>query len=468
MLFLLTAYLLSAFVNAQQYFQDVSGNLPAAAIGENTMDVEVADLNGDGYSDLVLAKEWRRNRLLFNDGNGNFTDVSEGNFSNAQHDSEDIAIADFDGNGWLDIVFAAEDDASHEMYLNTGEGNFTEVSDRLPSFISNAVKTWDANGDGFPDLIFGNAGQNKLLINDGTGNFIDETAVRLPIIDNTTQDILLVDIDGDMDIVCGNEDGNNIWMNNGAGIFTDETGTRFPQGTNMETRKVSTADVNGDGFPDLFFSNMASFGGPDLKDRLYLNDGNGIFTDVTDTHLPFELKHSFDAVFTDLNNDGHPDLIVGYLSNLLPAVLINDGNGDFSDQSSSFLPNTATGNNIAVYVVDLNGDGNKDLYLGRFQQNDALFFASPLLSTSENNINEKINIYPNPASDSINLNIRDSFDKTSFTVSLFSLEGKKILQNQYKKESSINFSIKDLPQGIYSVHIKNHEEEFTKKLIVKR
>lgn len=461
-LFLILFFLMSFFVNAQ-HFQDASINLPISAIGENTMDVEAADLNGDGYPDIVLAKEWRRNRLLFNDGNGNFTDVSEGNFSSAQHDSEDIAIADFDGNGWLDVVFAAEDDANHELYFNTGEGNFTEVSERLPNFVSNAVKAYDFNVDGFPDLIFGNAGQNRLFINDGSGNFTDETESRLPAVDNITQDILLVDIDndGDIDIVAGNENGNNIWINNGLGIFNDETAERFPQGINMETRKVSAADVNGDDFPDLFFSNMASFAGPDLKDRLYLNSGNGYFTDVTGTNLPFELKHTFDAAFTDLNNDTFPDLIVGYLSNQFPAVFINDGSGLFSDQTALFLPNTSVGNNIAVYINDFNSDSVDDLYLGRFQQNDGLFLGSPDLSTSENIISH-LQIYPNPASDFLILKMNDN---DSVLVTIFSTEGKKLIENNYTNQSTIHLPIK-LEPGVYYVHINNYQEVYVEKLIV--
>src|SRR5690606_2349487 len=142
-------------VFSQTVFSDATSHLPLGAIGGNTMDVEVADFNGDGFPDIVLAKEWQRNRILFNDGAGNFTDATAGRFTNVNHDSEDIAIADFDGNGWLDVVFASEDDSTHEFYLNTGSGNFTDVSSRLPQFVSNAVVAVDINGDTYIDLIFG-------------------------------------------------------------------------------------------------------------------------------------------------------------------------------------------------------------------------------------------------------------------------------------------------------------------------
>src|SRR5690606_20916214 len=103
------------------------GILPAGPTGGQTMDIAVADLNGDGYPDIILAKEWDRNVLLLSTGPGTFIDASF-NFLNEKNDTEDIAIADFDGNGWPDIVFAAEDNARHEMYLNQGQGNFISVS----------------------------------------------------------------------------------------------------------------------------------------------------------------------------------------------------------------------------------------------------------------------------------------------------------------------------------------------------
>jgi hypothetical protein len=400
-LFLAVFCLLSIPLQAQFYFQAApAGSLPSGAIGGNTMDVQSADFNGDSLLDIVLAKEFQRNRILFNNGSGGFTDATTGRLANVSNDSEDIAIADFDRNGWPDIVFASEDNAVHEMYLNIDGSNFVDISANLPNFVSNAVVALDVNLDSFPDLIFGNAGQDRILMNYGPGQFTDETTLRLPVDDNVTQDLLLVDVDkdGDMDIAVGNEDGNRLLINNN-GVFTDETLTRFPQGVNMETRKISKADVDGNGYDDLFFSNMASQAGIDVRDRLYLSDNTGHFTDVTDTHLPAEQLATFDAVFTDLNNDDYPDLIVGYLINLQPGVFINDGNGVFADQSLAYLPTTAKGSNIALYVADFNNDGKTDLYQGRFQQNDRLFLGADSTSNIIDILKEQSNIVisPNPS-----------------------------------------------------------------------
>lgn len=425
-------FLTAPQIQAQSLWADSTQNINSAFLNLRTMDVQSADLNGDGHKDIVLAIEFFGNRVLFNDGNGHFQDVSQGKFSTAHHDSEDITIADLDGNGWPDIVFAAEDDTTHELYLNAGNGDFTEVSERLPHFESNAVVSTDINNDGHTDLLFGNNGQSRIFINDGMANFTDETVNRFPVLHKVTQDLLLVDVNGDghKDIVMGNEDGNCLLINNGSGIFTDETLQRLPQGIDMETRKVSTADVNGDGFPDLFCANVAFIPGKDLQDRLYLNDGTGNFSDATATHFPAQLRHTVDAAFLDLNNDGHPDLITGHMGNLLPGVYLNNGNGVFTDETLQLMTPGTNGNNIAIHPGDFNGDGLTDLYIGGFNTPDRLLIrlAEPTTSFTAEKQNNGIRVIPNPACGSIT--ITGMNDDIKVTISIINMGGQKV--REYK------------------------------------
>ena len=211
-------------VSAQMY-SDASSNLPDNGAKGQSMDVRAVDVDGDEDLDIILANEFQGNSILTNDGNGNFTNTSSGNLPQVVHDSEDIAVADFNGDGELDLVFCSEDDFVHEYYWGDGNGSFSTATFQLPNSVSNAVTSTDFNNDSIPDLLFGNAGQNVLLINDGDGDFVNETASRLPSNSNVTQDLRLADIDGDddLDIFVGNEDGNRLLINNGNGIFTDES-----------------------------------------------------------------------------------------------------------------------------------------------------------------------------------------------------------------------------------------------------
>lgn len=345
------------------------------AIYLRSMDVQVADLNKDGYMDIVLAVEWAPNAILWGNKDGKYRDEHSMKLSKNLYDSEDVAIADFNNDGWLDLVFAAEDDMNHEFYLNQGNGQFTEVKDNFPKFIANSVLAYDFNKDGNMDLIFGSQGQSRIFMNDGKGNFTDETSLRLPNDENTTtQDIALIDIDndGDMDMVLGNENGNQLWLNDGKGYFKNVTTGRFPSSQDIETRKVIILDVNQDGYQDVFLCNVAYDDTKKKQDKLYLNDKRGKFTDVTDIYLPAQELSTLDAAVLDLNNDGHLDLVLAHGGKVKPSVLINDGKGKFRWDEQVFSEHHFPGNYISILAKDFNHDGKLDIYFGGFMTDDRI------------------------------------------------------------------------------------------------
>ncbi len=360
-------------------FLDVTDtHLISNTTGQNSMDAAVVDIDADGDLDIILAIEFGKNVILINDGTGRLVDESDTRFPNANHDSEDIAVADFDGDNDIDIVFVSEDDQTNEFYVNNGSGQFTSDGSRIPvSGTSNAVETADLNDDGFNDLIIGNGGQNYILINDGTGSFINETSTRLPSNVYTTQDIDLGDIDndGDLDIIEGNEMFNRILVNNGSGIFTDETLSRLPN-VNDQTREVDLGDIDNDGDLDIIFANVDFGGFGDPQNRLLENDGTGIFTEITTSNLPESSFRTVDIDFTDINGDGFLDILSGNRWNgTSHLVLINDGTGSFSDQTNDFFPKM----NIYTFdyqVADFNKDGLNDIYMCGFQGADLLLFGS--------------------------------------------------------------------------------------------
>ena len=210
-------------------FQDVSmTHLPQGVLDGLTMDAGVADMDGDGDLDIVLANEFRPNILLLNDGAGRFTDGSH-QLPATEHDSEDVGIADFDGDGDLDIMIVSEDDQTNELYFNDGSGSFSNQSDRIPvAGTTNGLAVADLNGDGSPDVLLANNGQDAVIINDGSGGFTDETEARLPLSSDVTQDFELGDVDGDgdPDLVVGNEGPNKLYINDGSGRFVDESRAR--------------------------------------------------------------------------------------------------------------------------------------------------------------------------------------------------------------------------------------------------
>ena len=369
-------------------YQDVTTtHLPYQDLQRLSMDAGIADLDNDGDMDILIANEHRPNILLINDGKGRFTNESAQRIPQVNHDSEDIGIADFDLDGDLDIIVVSEDDKTNELYLNNGDGTFTDAGSRIPvTGTSNSVVVFDINLDGAPDILIGNNGQNNLLINDGKGHFKDETTERFGEFIYVTQDLSLGDIDndGDQDLLVGNEDANRILINNGKGFFEDQSARRLTyRSAAEETREVDVADIDGDGDLDMLYGNVQAFvEGAPRQNRLLLNDGKGFFSDITSTHLPKDDNRCFGVAFLDIDGDGDADIMTGNTNGARFAgetpfsVYLNDGKGKFTDATGSFLPENIKGRGFDIDFVDFNGDNINDLFLSNRGSQDFLLFGT--------------------------------------------------------------------------------------------
>ena len=356
-------------------YEDVtSTHLPSGVLNGLSMDAGVGDLDGDGDLDIVIANEFNPNILLLNDGSGRFTDGSA-RLPAADRDSEDVGVADFDGDGDLDIVVVSEDDRVNELYFNDGSGRFTDEGHRLPvQGTTNGVVVADLTDDGFPDILLANNGQDAFLVNDGEGNFVDETAERLPRSGDVTQDLELGDVDGDgdMDLVVANEGPNALHLNDGEGRFVADT-TRIPmREAPEETREADFGDVDGDGDLDLLFANVSAFvSDADPRNRLLINDGDGRFTDETASRLPAADISSFDGDFADVDGDGDLDIVTANADVDLGAgridpsryrAYLNDGEGVFTEATAEVF-GRAMGTGFDLEFADFDGNGLADFYL---------------------------------------------------------------------------------------------------------
>ena len=373
---------------SQPLFREVTDtHLPTEILEGLSMDAGVADMDGDGDLDIVIANEFRPNILLLNDGRGTFTDGSD-RLPRTERDSEDVGIADFDGDGDLDIVIVSEDDQVNELYLNDGAGAFADESSRIPvTGTTNGLVVADLDADGHPDLLLANNGQDALLVNDGSGHFRDETARRLPTSDDVTQDVELGDVDGDgdLDLIVGNEGANALFINDGRGHFTDESRDRIPlRDTPEETREVDFGDVDGDGDLDLLFANVAAFvSEADPRNRLLVNDGTGRFVDETEARLPPDSASSFDGDFRDVDGDGDLDILTGNsevdlsqgrIADSPYRAYLNDGEGRFTEATEAVFGEGITGTGFDLEWGEFDGDGLEDVYLASRGTGDRLLF----------------------------------------------------------------------------------------------
>jgi hypothetical protein len=372
---ILILIVLVRFFLQEPIFTNVSEtNLPIADLGRLSMDASSADFDNDGDLDILIANEHRPNIMLINDGKGKFTNESASRIPQLGHDSEDIGIADFDHDGDLDIVVVSEDDKTNELYLNIGHGTFADAGDRIPvTGTSNAVLILDVNVDGHADIVIGNNGQNRILINDGNAHFSDETGSRLETMNDVTQSVASGDVnnDGFIDLVFANEGKNRVVINNGKGVFKDESATRMDyRSTLEESREVDLGDIDGDGDLDIFFGNVAAFvENADKQNRLLVNNGSGFFKDVTEARLPEDQDRSFAGAFFDIDEDGDLDIITGNVNGSQFGgstpfkVYLNNSNGKFTDGTRDAFPPSASGRGFDMEFGDFDNDGNTDIYL---------------------------------------------------------------------------------------------------------
>ena len=295
------------------------------------------------------------------------------------------AVGDLDGDGDLDFLVANAQNlpsgsiGSVGIFINDGAGFFEDQSlQRIPPVVVSAqdVEVGDFDGDGHLDIfvacgIWPNPHEplrNLMLINDGTGHFADETDLRLPIhLLNQSGGIAVGDVDGDgdVDIFVANawsptsSPDNKLLVNDGTGVFSDETDTQLPFQRHHSSGTAKFGDVDNDGDLDVA---IASLHQPAL---LYLNDGVGFFSDVSSTHLR-NINKTTNLEFIDVEMDGDLDIVAARHGTRVSEVyqnfiLMNSGNGRFGIDNTGRLP-AIRDLTFDVSVGDVDGDGDTDIY----------------------------------------------------------------------------------------------------------
>lgn len=224
--------------------------------------VKLADLNSDGYLDLVAVSEWRSLRIYLNDGKGHFHDTGQKLGSGI---IGSLAVGDVNGDGAIDVVTAGwkiegSDYTPSRVWLNDGKSNFKDGGPiDYGENHAHGVALGDVNGDGWLDIVMacttpGQAG--KVYLNDGKGHFHDSGQI---LGHRWVHSVALGDLDGDgsLDVffACGEpETGtpNEVWLNDGKGNFRD-SGLRLGNAFSWD---VALGDLNGDGRLDAFVANL--------------------------------------------------------------------------------------------------------------------------------------------------------------------------------------------------------------------
>jgi hypothetical protein len=330
--------------------------------------VAAADIDGDGDIDLLFVGGGG-NALYLNDGSGRFTDVTEQAALAAVRPDGTLGeprnplLADFDNDGRPDVLITYAND-DHRLYRNLGNARFEDVSVAAglggEGLVGGPATVFDFDGDGLLDVYVGyfgdylhgaipagerdnrNALPNRLFRNLGSFRFSDVTAGSN--VDDTgwAQAVSHTDFDRDgrQDLIVANDYGRNAFLRNlGAGRFEDVTAALGIMAKADHSMSVGIADLNDDGYPDVYISNLATL----VKDGKYtFPDGN--------TPLQFDLRAMAGMLVKESN--------VLHLSRLQEKRLAGYAPSRDVERGA-----TSTGWAWDAEFLDFDHDGDDDLYV---------------------------------------------------------------------------------------------------------
>lgn len=367
----------------------------------NGSGVAVADINGNGLTDIYFASLDGPNRLYKNLGNFRFEDITElAGVAHEGYSSTGVTFADVNGNGFPDLLITSLSDGN-SLYINDGHGNF-ELREDSGLGESRGAKTMavaDINGNGHLDLYITNYnlrsvrdiyGPDELASENTVENVNGELTVREPF------DEYYVIVETDQGFFL-NEKGTSdeLYLNDGNGFFQKaEDAQHFfdVHGNASELPRdwgltAAFRDVTGNGFPDLYVAN--DFWTPD---RFWINQGDGTFRAVDSLAVRSMSYSAMGVDFSDINRNGHYDIVVTEMlsqkhemrkrqvSQVLEgldgralynqnSVFLNRGDTTFA-QIAYYSGLEASEWSWATYFMDIDLDGFEDLIVATGFSND--------------------------------------------------------------------------------------------------
>ncbi len=335
--------------SADQVFTNVTSAVGIVEAGA-TFGQAVAWSDYDVDGDLDLAFSYLHGsvlRLYRNDG-GTFANVT-GGAGLSGIGAPIIVWAEVTGDAYPELI------VGNDLYGNDGDGTFTLISEA--GLVGSVAATADLDLDGNLDLLSLN-GALRVLWGDATGQF---SAATVGGSNSSTVVCLDYDLDGRPDIYLGASSGaNHLFHNEGGRVFTDVTGAAGVSCT-RSTSGVTAGDYDNDGWPDLYVGNhLGQLSSPD--DRLYRNNGDGTFADLTSALGAAPRPSTRTASFVDFDSDGWLDLLVNdhYYGN---KVYRNNRDGSFTDVAGALNLVGGFGDYFGMGWGDYDADGAIDLFV---------------------------------------------------------------------------------------------------------
>lgn len=345
--------------------------------------ISVLDVDNDNDFDFIFGGyDWNNAGSIIyeNDGTGTYS-IKQTLDDYSPYSTAGVPVGDIDNDGDIDL-FSSNTNNGYVQYIYKNYDGGLNLSQTLTGIVySGGGDFGDIDSDGDLDLIMSGAKityTGLIYTNNGSGFFIFNNNISSNIseIDVTVGAYLAdIDNDGDLDILTspGDSAGNSktpigIFKNDGTGNFS--LYYKLPY-TPTPKYGLEINDFNGDNYMDIVVLHD-----PGISTILYLNDGNGIFTEYS--NLADSSLTSVAGSSADIDNDGDNDLIIAYRGGKTK-VYLNDGSGHFT----SDFETAETSGWTQVRLVDVDNDGKLDFVLGAYNPGSALnVYKSTISSTN--------------------------------------------------------------------------------------
>jgi len=426
----------------------------------NARFVKIADVDGDGFHDVLVASpgndslEWYKNI----DGLGTFGTKQV--IHQGIYEYRFIATADIDNDGDLDILTTALFDNLVIWFENLdGLGSFstTKIIDTSLDR-PNTVVAGDIDLDGDLDIVCSSRLDGKITWynnSDGLGNFILGQTITNNAVVPISADLADFDDDGDLDLISNSSSYNNqpAWFENldGNGAFGVE---QVITNLNSGSLWVETGDIDNDSFIDIV---TLEFGGETIA-WFKNEDGLGNFGEkriiTTQVDAPYQV------IMADIDNDGFIDAVYVSGGNSTIAWQRNDGFGNFGEQQiithDLYLPKT-------VDVGDIDNDGFLDVVSASMADYTVKWYKNLTYLNTQENLLLQLSLTPNPTTGILNLQTPNS---TIENITVYDVLGKPVLQ-QNNNLTTIDLS--HLQNGMYLVKVTgNNGGTVVKKVVLSR